>query len=280
MTRIAHTPYPPEIADEARRLKAEGLNGLEISARLGVARSTVYQWLNDPDGDRNRARKVRYHGTCIDCGGETAGRASGTARISVRCAECHARRNAEEAPWKPERIIEAIREWVARYGEPPSASEWNTAVGDPVRFGSGEYPTTTTVLYRFGSWNVAIEAAGFEPRERYSNRGPNAIPQEEWDRTLALWQEHGHTAPVAEAFGVTQGEIRRRLRRLGVLEAPERRAAMPNYNAATAIERDIERTREHIARLEGEIAERQQYLAALEAAKSALTSTNGAAAHA
>lgn len=57
--------------------------------------------------------------------------------------------------WTQERVIAAIRRWHAEHDGPPRFSDWQW---------SGTYwPTTQTVLKRFGGWSNAIRAAGFEP---------------------------------------------------------------------------------------------------------------------
>lgn len=76
-----------ERAVEAARLKAEGLNGIQIAERMGVSRSYAYDLLNDPAGDRDRARKASYRGECIDCGAATTG-CNGRDRAPDRCLSC------------------------------------------------------------------------------------------------------------------------------------------------------------------------------------------------
>src|SRR5438105_15759202 len=48
----------------ARELRGRGLRLREIADELGVAISTVDSWLNDPGGERLRARKDSYRGRC------------------------------------------------------------------------------------------------------------------------------------------------------------------------------------------------------------------------
>ena len=62
--------------------------------------------------------------------------------------------------WTKDAIKTAIRQWVEIYGEPPTSKEWN---------GSRRpnwVPEVQTVRYYFGTWNGAIQAAGFAPRPR------------------------------------------------------------------------------------------------------------------
>lgn len=61
--------------------------------------------------------------------------------------------------WTRERVIAAIQEWAREHGEPPRSLEWRRA--------TPAFPHDATVKRLFGSWNAAIAAAGFEPREQW-----------------------------------------------------------------------------------------------------------------
>jgi hypothetical protein len=73
----------------------------------------------------------------------------------------------------PSAVLDAIVEWTRRYGDVPAMADW-----DPVRarrlqqdwriarYGSGDWPSTRTVLTHFGSFAAAIRCAGLAPRER------------------------------------------------------------------------------------------------------------------
>jgi hypothetical protein len=70
--------------------------------------------------------------------------------------------------WTPETIVYAITLWNRKHSRAPLTSEWAKA---------GEnHPSRQTVARVFGSWNAAIEAAGFRPRSR--GRQPRAYPEE------------------------------------------------------------------------------------------------------
>lgn len=58
--------------EQARTLRSQGLLLREIAAELGVARTTVGQYLADPDGARLKARRDGYRGRC-ECGSPTHG---------------------------------------------------------------------------------------------------------------------------------------------------------------------------------------------------------------
>jgi transcriptional regulator with XRE-family HTH domain len=67
-------------------LRARGLTQLQIAEELGVARSTVNNLLNDPEGLKRKARRERWAGVCIDCGGPTF--ADSPHEASMRCRWC------------------------------------------------------------------------------------------------------------------------------------------------------------------------------------------------
>jgi hypothetical protein len=68
-------------------LRARGLSRTEIAAELGLKAATVRAFVNDPDGAKDRARKARYAGVCVECGGPTSG-SNGTGKAPVRCVAC------------------------------------------------------------------------------------------------------------------------------------------------------------------------------------------------
>jgi hypothetical protein len=82
--------------------------------------------------------------------------------------------------WPRERILIAIRLWVLEHGALPTLGDWRTA--DPCR------PSATTVQRRFGSWNGAISAAGYVPRERTATlrQNLNHAPSVMSDRGVPL----------------------------------------------------------------------------------------------
>lgn len=56
-----------------------------------------------------------------------------------------------------EEIIALMKAWHAEHGIAPVAGDWDT---------DKTYPTPGWVRQHFGTWNAAIEAAGFYPRTR------------------------------------------------------------------------------------------------------------------
>ena len=138
---------------EARRLRARGLTSPQIAERLDANKSTVRNW---------------YLGGVCPCGAPLdGGNGSGS---SQRCPNCVP---AASTYWTAEKLIERIQEWARLYGEPPTAEDWSPAqaayrrAADASvvhkRFYDGDWPGSNTTRQRFGTWNAAIQAAGFAP---------------------------------------------------------------------------------------------------------------------
>ncbi len=88
--------------------------------------------------------------------------------------------------WDRDAVINAIREWVATYGEPPRAADWNPSAakwsGQPwrvERYRAGRadgspWPALNSAKRPFGgSLTAAIVAAGFPGPP---SRGPSGAP--------------------------------------------------------------------------------------------------------
>src|SRR5215208_771771 len=73
--------------------------------------------------------------------------------------------------WTREAIIEKIREWNDRYGEPPCSADWNPSLARwraqewrAERYREGVWPSTNAAKRPFGgSFVAAVRAAGLEP---------------------------------------------------------------------------------------------------------------------
>ncbi len=174
-----------ERADQVLSLHAEGLNPREIAERIGLAPSSVRSILSDPDGSRQQERRRSYQGACVDCGAATDG-SNGLASAPVRCHPCYSKTRTR---WTRERLVEAIQDFAARYGRPPSAPDWNPShtrrMGQTERaerfYVDGCWPHLATVQSVFGSWSAAIRAAGFpsnpvgRPRSVTANVGRDSV---------------------------------------------------------------------------------------------------------
>lgn len=173
----------------AQELRAQGLLVREIAEEMGVAIQSVSAWLNDPDRSKEIARKKTYAGTCEDCGAATTGTASGLDRAPRWCKDCGNRHSSEtRTVWTRELVIARIHEWAERYGDAPAFLDWQpwevrhrVEIGEApahaliraARFeDAGNYwPWGNHVARVFGSWNAAIEAAGFAPRAAHGGGG-------------------------------------------------------------------------------------------------------------
>ncbi|HEU4975728.1 MAG TPA: helix-turn-helix domain-containing protein [Baekduia sp.] len=170
-----------ERAEQAARLHAEGLTGIEIAKRLGVSRSYAYELLADPDGSGARERKDRYAQPCVGCGAPTSGGKG--MREDPRCQRCAATKaGAERTVWTRDAILAAGQWWIERHGEHPAACDWNSTqarrLGDVPRYerarslrAAGRIPGHMTVHREFGSWNAFIAALGCEPRAPHGGAG-------------------------------------------------------------------------------------------------------------
>ncbi|MGH2944559.1 MAG: dihydrofolate reductase family protein, partial [Solirubrobacteraceae bacterium] len=95
------------------------------------------------------------------------------------------------AAWDRDSIIIAIQEWVATYGEPPRAADWNPSSAkwsgqlwrvDRYRDGRADgspWPALNSAKRPFGgSLNEAIRAAGFEPAKPGPTRRTAVDPEQ------------------------------------------------------------------------------------------------------
>lgn len=215
-------------AAEVARLKAEGLNGIEIAERMGISRSYAYELLSDPGGAADRARKASYGGRCENCGGTTDG-SNGTAAAPPLCDKCRkAQQNAEAKG----RHLEAVREFVRRYGEPPSATDWNPpharSVGHPEKaerfYRDGCYPHLNAVQSVWGSWRALLTAAGY-PGRRIRRGRPGDDPDVVAETVRLYVDECLSGAEVGARMGVSATAVYRRLEVAGAERRPRRREA-------------------------------------------------------
>lgn len=71
-----------------RQLRAQGLTNRQAGARLGMTESGVRNLLYDPDGAKQRYRRLNYMGVCEICGALTDG-SNGAAKAPTRCIKHH-----------------------------------------------------------------------------------------------------------------------------------------------------------------------------------------------
>jgi len=100
-------------------------------------------------------------------------------------------RNGRGAGWDRDAIIIAIQEWVATYGEPPRAADWNPSSAkwagqlwrvERYRAGRADgspWPALNSAKRPFsGSLNEAIRAAGFAPAKPGPTRRTDVDPEQ------------------------------------------------------------------------------------------------------
>lgn len=186
----------------AQRLRADGLLLREIAERMGAKRTTVSDWLSDPDGSRLRARKDSYRGTCGQCGALTDGSA-GPGRAPTVCAECL-------RTWDRESIIAAIQTWAATHGGyPPKQLQWSHRESD--------HPCHRTVRDHFGKWAEGLRAAGFRP-------GSDHRP-ETTDWIIQQIRAGTSVASITSHLGTSPSNIYNRVRQRGLRVSELRSAA-------------------------------------------------------
>jgi hypothetical protein len=164
-------PSRPAREALARELRARGLRLREIAEELGVAISTVDSWLNDPGGDRLRARKDSYRGRCERCGAATDG-SGGRAQAPRLCASCfraqpHSLERAQRLGRGSSARRYSDRELLAAVRRADELG-LRTAPGYARHAGEHQLPSMATLIHRFGSWNHARAEAGLPTRP--SNR--------------------------------------------------------------------------------------------------------------
>jgi hypothetical protein len=160
--------------------------------------------------------------------------------------------------WTRELIIEKIREWEARYGEPPCSADWNPSLARwraqdwrAERYRDGVWPSTNAAKRPFeGSFDAAVRAAGFEPRRPGPRPKPRAGARPDveqrapGDLAAALDRAREAEARVAAlergllVAEAKVGEARRRARRAGDKRGRLERVRVARRDpAAEALER-------------------------------------------
>jgi hypothetical protein len=200
-------PWPAETMVQAQRLYDAGeLKVKEISSELGVPIGTLRKWIYDPEGIKARERKARYRGTCERCGTRTDG-SCGPGKAPTVCGACFTAEQHATRQWTREAVVEAIRDWAQRHGQQPGVKVALSRKRDGL-------PPYSIVAREFGSWNAAIEAAGFKPVPAYS-RGPLTTSLDDYERTAQMYRDGVPLDAIAREFGITAQGVQYRLRYVG-----------------------------------------------------------------
>jgi hypothetical protein len=161
-------------------LKATGLTFTQITALLGVSRTTVTDAYYDPTGALSRERKRRRHGSCVDCGTDTF---NSGGEPPKRCQSCEIERLKTDpavardrsakligrVTWTDQQIFAAIRA-SARDGVASGDAYHAMRAEDPTA-----YPSMAIIYHRFDRWSLAVHEAGLRVRypasaREYANR--------------------------------------------------------------------------------------------------------------
>jgi len=134
--------------------------------------------------------------------------------------------------WTRDTIIEKIRDWNDRYGEPPCSADWNPSLARwraqewrAERYREGVWPSTNAAKRPFeGSFDAAVRAAGLEPHKPGPRRRAPGAARPEVAQRAPLVARSVDEALLAAAERVREAEARAAAleRRLATME---RRAA-------------------------------------------------------
>jgi hypothetical protein len=184
--------------------EAEGLSIVQIADRLGRSPATIKAYFYDPTGEKAQAVKARYQGVCRGCGACTQPR-NGKGDAYRYCKRCHP--GAIEQKWDEALVIEAMLDWLDRYGRLPSSYDWSRTHAKPrggvalERLDERAWPSASLVGELFGSWRGARGAAVDATRTAISWAGrpsssvPASPPLIDARTSVAL----GQSNPVRDA---------------------------------------------------------------------------------
>ena len=170
--------------------------------------------------------------------------------------------------WTRETIIEKIREWEARYGEPPCSADWNPSLARwraqewrIERYQEGVWPSTNAVKRPFaGSFDAAVRAAGFLPA-RPGPRRAAGIARPDVEQREPPAPREVDDEPAADAERARRAEARAAAleRRLASAERRAERAEAQLGDARRRARRAAEQAgRARRARERGRVTERER----------------------
>lgn len=217
-------------AHAAAEMRAQGMYLREIGEALGISDSSVARLLDPAKADQHRLTsleaKRRRTGTCGDCGGTTRYNGHKNKGASERCKACQLDLQVASKVWTAEAIVSAVQAWAELHGQPPRVTDWQHPSGD------GGHPAATTVYNipsaPFPTWNAAIMAAGFNPRDvgrykrtpeslakhsaslkgRPGRKGPRLeLRKFDWDEARQMRGRGKTIKEIAAAFGVSYGAV-------------------------------------------------------------------------
>ena len=162
-----------------------------------------------------RCRKRQYDLACVDCGGRVDGasraRAEGSEPVCRVCAPAH------YATWTRDAIVFAIEEWADENGGiPPSATDFRIALAR-----GAAVPNIKHVQWRFGSWNAAIVAAGFEPHAGGPLGGFKVLTPAEREEAARRYAAGESVNLIAADLKCAPATVRKWARKAGVEMRPQ-----------------------------------------------------------
>src|SRR3954467_11937887 len=133
--------------------------------------------------------------------------------------------------WTRDPLIEKIREWETRYGEPPCSADWNPSLARwraqewrIERYQEGVWPSTNAAKRPFaGSFDAAVRAAGLEPHRSGPRRRPPGFARPDVEQRGPMAPRSADEA-LLEASERVRAAERRAAELERRLEAAERRA--------------------------------------------------------
>lgn len=115
--------------------------------------------------------------------GETVGGPDVALEALMGADEMIVRRIPRPQKWTRRAILKHIRAWVREHGEIPKHQDWNRPNGRGI-------PSSASLARHFGSFNAAIQAAGFEPRG-IGKCDPNPVPEGRGRKRVRPHQRRG-----------------------------------------------------------------------------------------
>jgi hypothetical protein len=142
---------------QAQHYRHQDRSIADIARLLDQAPATIKAYLYDPTGEKARATKERYRGTCVVCGAPTSG-ADGKGRASRHCQRC----KPQSVPkWTREKVRAVHRIWHERYGFVATAYDWSGTHARRrggaalERYEAGEWPSGPVIHRLYGSPGAA-----------------------------------------------------------------------------------------------------------------------------
>ena len=136
--------YSEEIKERARTLRKDGLTHREIAKELGTSWSIVFLWTKEIilTSEQKKAIHQRWYKKYLRKLPHFREKLQELARVNLA--------RYQKRGFSREELLQKIREFYSRYGRIPLKREFNLY---------------ETYQRKFGSWNNAIRAAGFESNQ-------------------------------------------------------------------------------------------------------------------